>query len=133
MFGVRLRSDTIVGWATLSHPHTQLACERQGLALVGMLPTERWVDAQGITRLVCEALYAVSLVPDAQRLDAGVRGRAGPLRRVVAASASFGECFEAPLELDVSTSRHGTAVRFVGAREPLAIVVERSAKQTDTS
>src|SRR5690606_5821808 len=60
--------------------------------------------------------------------DAGVRGRAGPLRRVVAASASFGECFEAPLELDVSTSRHGTAVRFVGAREPLAIVVERSGR-----
>lgn len=64
-----LEANTIVGWATLSHPHTQLACERQGLALVGLLPTERWVDAQGVTRLVCEALYAASLVPDAQRLD----------------------------------------------------------------
>lgn len=64
-----LEADTIVRWATLSHPHTQLACERQGLALVGLLPTERWVDAQGVTRLVCEALYAASLVPDAQRLD----------------------------------------------------------------
>lgn len=58
-----LEADTILGWATLAHPYTQLACERQGLDLVGVLPTEYEVDGQGETSVVFEALYAASLVP----------------------------------------------------------------------
>jgi len=67
LLGRAVGADTLIGWATLTHPFTQRACARQDLDLVGISPVaERLVVGPGPVKYVCEALYAASLVPEEQ-------------------------------------------------------------------
>lgn len=55
--------------ATLKIPHSQMAAERAGFQIVGIVPAcDRAMVAPGIVKRVYEALYAKVLVTDADVL-----------------------------------------------------------------
>jgi GNAT superfamily N-acetyltransferase len=67
LIGRTIGVDMIITWVTLRHPFAQLAAERCGLHLVGIVPaSDRVQVAPGVVQPAFEAMYALSLVPDEQ-------------------------------------------------------------------
>jgi GNAT superfamily N-acetyltransferase len=67
LIGRTIGVDMIITWVTLRHSFAQLASERCGLHLVGIVPaSDRVQVAPGVVKPTFEAMYALSLVPDEQ-------------------------------------------------------------------
>jgi GNAT superfamily N-acetyltransferase len=67
LVGRAIGADMIITWATLRHRLAQRMGERCGFRLVGIVPaSDREQISPGVVKHVFEAVYAISLVPDAQ-------------------------------------------------------------------
>jgi hypothetical protein len=55
--------DTVLAMSTLRDPYRQVAAERSGFRLAGILPAGGIDTSSGTTKHVFEAMYALSLVP----------------------------------------------------------------------